>query len=64
MATLVATRFNRRIKVFYQQLLAKGKLKKVAITAAMRKLLTILNALVNTDQLWIDPVAGSTKTAL
>jgi len=64
MATLVATRFNPRIKEFYQRLLAKGKVKKVALTAAMRKLLTILNTLVSTDQLWIDPVAGSTKTAL
>ena len=34
MATLVATRFNPRIKAFYQRLLAKGKLKKVALTAA------------------------------
>jgi len=58
MATLVATRFNPRIKVFYQRLLAKGKLKKVAITAAMRKLITILNTLVRTDQLWTDPVAA------
>lgn len=58
MATLVATRFNPRIKEYYQHLLAKGKVKKVALTAAMRKLLTILNTLVRTDQLWIDPVAG------
>lgn len=54
MATLVAARFNPRIKAFYQRLLAKGKLKKVALTAAMRKLLTILNTLVATDQLWKD----------
>jgi len=58
MATLVATRFNPRIKAYYQRLLAKGKLKKVALTAAMRKLITILNTLVRTNQLWIDPVAG------
>ena len=58
MATLVATRFNPRIKEYYQRLLAKGKVKKVALTAAMRKLLTILNALVSTDQLWTDPTAG------
>lgn len=58
MATLVATRFNPRIKEYYRRLLAKGKVKKVALTAAMRKLLTILNTLVRTDQLWIDPVAG------
>ena len=52
MATLVATRFNPKIKAFSQRLLAKGKLKKVALTAAMRKLITILNTMVSTDQLW------------
>ena len=52
MATLVATRFNSQIKTFYQRLLADGKPKKVALTAAMRKLLTILNTLIKTDQLW------------
>ena len=62
MATLVATRFNPRIKAFYQRLLAKGKLKKVALTAAMRKLITILNTLVRTDQLWRDPLPQKTKT--
>lgn len=64
MATLVATRFNPRIKAFYQRLLAKGKLKKVALTAAMRKLVIILNTLVQTDQLWQDPATAQTKTAL
>jgi transposase len=46
MATLVATRFNPVIKTFYQRLLAVGKPKKLALTACMRKLLTILNAMV------------------
>lgn len=55
MATLVATRFNPRIKDFYQRLLRAGKLKKVALTAAMRKRLTILNTLIKTDQLWTEP---------
>ena len=58
MATLVATRFNPTIKAFYQRLLAKGKLKKVALTAAMRKLIIILNTLVHTDQLWRVSVSG------
>jgi len=58
MATLVATRFNPTIKAFYQRLLAKGKLKKVALTAAMRKLIIILNTLVRTDQLWRGSVSG------
>lgn len=52
MATLVATRFNPWIRVFYQRLLAKRKPKKVALTAAMRKLLTIVNTLIKNDELW------------
>lgn len=59
MATLVATRFNSRIKAFSQRLLAEGKPKKVALTAAMRKLLTILNTLIKTDQLWVEPHTAS-----
>ena len=31
---------------------------KVALTAAMRKLLTVLNTLIKTDQLWIEPTAN------
>ena len=54
MATLVATRFNPQIKAFYVRLLAKGKPKKLALVAAMRKLLTILNTLVKKDELWMD----------
>lgn len=46
MAALVATRYNPAIKPFYQRLLAAGKPKKVALVACMRKLLTILNAMV------------------
>lgn len=56
MATLVATRFNPQIKAFYQRLLKNGKQKKVALVAAMRKLLTIINTLIKTDQLWQPPV--------
>lgn len=52
MATLTATRFNPVIKTFYQRLLARGKAQKVAITAAMRKFLTILNAMVKTQTYW------------
>ena len=43
MATVVATRFEPLIRDFYQRLLSKGKPYKVAVTACMRKLLTILN---------------------
>lgn len=52
MATLVATRWNDHIKRFYQKLLAKGKPKKLALVACMRKLLTILNAMVKNKQKW------------
>lgn len=46
MSTLVATRYNPVIKAQYEHLLKRGKLKKVALTACMRKFLTILNAMV------------------
>ena len=46
MATLVATRFNPKIKVFYDRLIAKGKPAKVALTACMRKFIVILNAIL------------------
>jgi transposase len=46
MAAVVAARFNPIIKTFYEHLLAAGKKKKVALVACMRKLLTILNAMV------------------
>ena len=52
MATLAATRFNPVIKVFYQRLLKEGKKKKVAIIACMRKLLTILNAILRDRKHW------------
>jgi transposase len=52
MATLAALRCNPTIKRFYQRLRAHGKPFKVAIVAAMRKLLTILNTLLKTDTPW------------
>ena len=52
MGTLVATRFNPQIKVFYERLLAAGKVKKVALTACMHKLLTILNAMLKHRTPW------------
>jgi transposase len=52
MATLVATKFNPVIRAFYERLLARGKEKKVALTACMRKLLVILNALIRNNQAW------------
>jgi transposase len=50
MSTLVATRHNPVIRTQYQHLLKRGKLKKVALTACMRKFLTILNAMVRDQQ--------------
>jgi transposase len=50
MSTLVATRDNPVIQAQYQQLLKRGKEKKVALTACMRKFLTILNAMVRDQQ--------------
>jgi transposase len=52
MATLVATRYNPVIRAFYHRLLAAGKPPKVALVAAMRKLLTILNAIIKTQRPW------------
>jgi transposase len=52
MATLSATRFNPIIQAMYQPLLKAGKPKKVAIVACMRKLLTILNAIIRSRSPW------------
>jgi transposase len=52
MATLVATRHNSVIRDFYQHRLEKGKLKKVALVACMRKLLVILNAMIRDNKTW------------
>jgi transposase len=52
MCTLVATKHNPVIRSQYQRLLAAGKPKMVAVTACMRKLLTILNAMIKTNSRW------------
>lgn len=52
MAALAAVRFNPAIKTFYGRLVTAGKPKKVALVACMRKLLTILNAMVKTGKPW------------
>lgn len=52
MATLTAIRCNPVIKVFYQRLITRNKLKKVAIVACMRKLLTIINVMVRDNKCW------------
>lgn len=57
MAALVATRYNPVIRAFYERLCAAGKPKKVALTACMRKLLTILNALLAHRTPWQLPAS-------
>lgn len=52
MATLSAVRYNPPLRAFYKRLLANGKQKKVAVTATMRKMLTILNAIVRDNRPW------------
>ena len=51
----MASRRNPVLREFYQRLLAAGKRNKVALTACMRKLLTILNSMARTGQRW-DPI--------
>lgn len=55
MAALVATRYNPRLRTYYQSLVARGKPKKVALVAVMRKLLVTLNVMVRDQQPWREP---------
>lgn len=57
MATLSATRHNVVIRTFYERLLKNGKLKMVALTACMRKLLVIINVMVRKGEKWRSPAA-------
>jgi transposase len=52
MAILSAIKFNPIINRFYKQLIARGKIKKVAMVACMRKLITIMNAMIKNDTEW------------
>jgi transposase len=63
MATLSATRFNVVIREMYTRLRKAGKPSKVAIVACMRKLLTILNAIIHTGHCWQSELAASKKIA-
>jgi transposase len=60
MAALSACRFNPVIRTFYDHLIQAGKLKKVALVACMRKLLTILNAMIRSGKPW-QPELAATK---
>jgi len=57
MATLSAVRSNAQLKAFYLRLRDAGKPKKVALVAAMRKFLTVLNAIVRDQRAW-NPTFG------
>lgn len=59
MSALTATRYNPVIRAFYARLCAAGKAKKVALTACMRKLLTILNSMVKHRTRWQENVAST-----
>lgn len=52
MAMLSAIQHNPIMQRFYKKLIAQGKHKKVAITACMRKMMTILNTMVRNDEVW------------
>ena len=52
MPTLVAIQHNPQIKTYYERLLGKGKCKMVALTAAMRKMLVILNSMAANQTTW------------
>jgi transposase len=58
MGALVASRFNPAIRAFHGRLLRAGKLNKVALVACMRKLLTILNAMVASKTPWRSEIAA------
>lgn len=57
MATMAAIRSNKAIKAFYERLVQKGKARMVALTACMRKLLIIMNAMMRNNQPWRDSYA-------
>lgn len=63
MATLASTRFNPVIRDFYQRLCARGKPKKVALVACMRKFLTILNAMLKHQATW-NPIVKNSHVSL
>ena len=59
MGALAASRHNPVIRSFYRRLLLAGKPKKLALTACMRKLLTILNSMVKSGRRWNPHVINS-----
>lgn len=54
MPALVAMRFNPDLKTFYNRLVVAGKNAKIAITAVMRKMIVLVNALLRDDRIWTE----------
>ena len=59
MPTVVALKHNPTIKRFYERLVANGKPKLVALIAAMRKLITILNVMIREGKTWQNPTVST-----
>ena len=57
MAALSASKYNPAIKIFYDRLIAKGKCKKLALVACMRKLVIIMNTMVKNNEPWHAEIA-------
>ena len=57
MPALVACRYNPDLKLKYEQMIANGKPKKVAIIAIMRKIIVMANALIRQDRSWTPNLA-------
>ena len=57
MPMLSAVQHNPVIRAFYQRLVDRGKPRKVALTACMRKMLTILNAILREETTWNPQIA-------
>jgi transposase len=62
MSALSASRFNPVLKPFYEHLMAKGKLKKVALTAVMRKMIIILNAMMRDKRAFMTEAPALVKS--
>jgi len=62
MGAVVAMRHNPIIKAFYDRLVERGKSKKLALTACVRKMLVILNAMVRANQPWQTPDLSTSIT--
>src|SRR5258708_2841140 len=58
MAAMSASNWNPVLKAFHDRLTAAGKLPKVVIVAVMRKMITMLNAMVRDDVVWADRLSG------